>query len=83
MVYEQARKIANQLSITSFEVIEDSLRDLPKEEFDKIPIIDAHTKISAQNYGICFTHNFRGDYVNHWNMYLICGYLFREEKPAK
>jgi len=81
MIYENAKRIANGLSISAYEVIEDSLRDLPKEEFNKIPIIDPHTKIVAEKYGICFSHNFRGDYANCWNMYIICSCVFREEKP--
>lgn len=61
-------------------IIQDAVRNMPDEDFLKIPIIDPHTKISAQQYGVCFTVSRNYNLDKYYEMYIIGYNVFREDK---
>lgn len=82
MTYERAREILRKSNEIGYEVIEDAVRDMPQEEFLKIPVIDEYTRVAAQRYGWCFTVYRGGDFTRYYQMYLISSCLMREEKES-
>lgn len=83
MTYETAKEVAKKANEVAYSVIEDAVRDIPDEDFLKIPIIDAYTRVAAQKYGWSFPVYRKGDFTKYYNMYILTSYLFREEKEIE
>jgi len=83
MIYENAKNIVCGLINSSYEIMQDALMSMGKKEFDKIPVIDAQTRVVAEKYAVCFTHHVNKNYNEYYIVYLIGSFLFREEKPNK
>lgn len=82
MTYETAKALLGQSIEFGYRIIENAIRTMPTYDFEKIPVIDDHSKIVAQKYGVCFTVYRNADFKKYYRMYLISSYVFREEKPA-
>lgn len=80
MTYERAKELLQKTNEIGYQIIEDAIHNLSKEEVLKIPIIDAHTKIVAEKYAWCFSVSIDGSYEKYFQFYLISSYILREEK---
>lgn len=82
MTYEKAKELARKSDEVAFTIIEEAVRDMPQEEFLKIPVIDEYTKVAAQRYGWCFTSIRSGDYSKYHQCYMFGMYVMRDEKET-
>ena len=82
MTYEKAKESLAKLIEVGYSMVYDAVRNMPIEDFNAIPIIDAHTRIVAERYGVVFTVYRDHDFTRYYKLYLISSFLLREEKPV-